>query len=244
MLSISLIKKELTVFFGSPLGWIVPGIFLLLIGLLTWVVPGNYNIPLNGYANLSGLFKVTPWLLLFLIPAIGMQSFALESQNGTLELLLSAPYSNLTITFSKFLSQVLIATISVFPTLIFVFTLQQITADNVSLDYGSIWGSYLGLFLLICALSSISLFASALSKNTVFAFTVSLLFCFFCYTGFGLLANAPVFNFMNHILSYISIDFHYSEISNGVIRLNEVIFFTLTTSLFIIFTELRLELKR
>ena len=69
----SIFKKELHAFFSNATGYIVIGLFLLITGLLLWVVPGEYNVPDSGYANVDGLFYLAPWLFLFLCPAVTMR---------------------------------------------------------------------------------------------------------------------------------------------------------------------------
>ena len=90
---LSILKKELKSFFSNAIAYIVIGIFLLLNGLLLWVIPGEYNVLDNGYANVDGLFYLAPWLFLLLCPAVTMRFFAEEKQTGTWELLVTKPVS-------------------------------------------------------------------------------------------------------------------------------------------------------
>ena len=100
----SLFRKEITQFFGSITGTLVSVVFLVITGLFLWVFSGNYNIPDGGYANLSGLFEIAPWIYLFLIPAVTMRMFSDEKRSGTMELLLTRPVSEIRLIFSKFLA--------------------------------------------------------------------------------------------------------------------------------------------
>ena len=87
----SILKKELNSYFSNPTGYIVIGLFLTFCSLFLWVIPGEYNVFYNGYANVDGLFSLTPWLFLVLCPAITMRLFAEEKQNGTWELIITKP---------------------------------------------------------------------------------------------------------------------------------------------------------
>src|SRR5665647_1497924 len=105
----SLLKKEITSFFGSLTGYVVVFVFLLATSLFLWVFPGNYNIPEGGYASLDGLFSLAPWVYLFLVPAVTMRLFAEEKRLGTMEVLLTRPLSVMQIVFAKFLAGLLLA---------------------------------------------------------------------------------------------------------------------------------------
>lgn len=88
-----LIKKELNSFFASLSGYVVLVFFLIANGLFLWVLPGNFNIPDSGLADLQPFFALAPLLYLFLVPALSMRLFAEERRTGTLELLFTRPVS-------------------------------------------------------------------------------------------------------------------------------------------------------
>ena len=90
---IAILKKEISSFFASPVGYLVFGVFILFNGLFLWVFRGDFNILDYGFADLSAFFMLAPWVLLFLIPAVTMRSFSEEKKQGTLELLLTKPVS-------------------------------------------------------------------------------------------------------------------------------------------------------
>ena len=98
-----LIKKELKGFFTSLSGYVVLVFFLLASGLFLWVIPGVYNIPESGMADLQPFFSLAPMLYLFLVPVICMRLFAEEKRAGTLELLFTRPVSVWRIVWAKLL---------------------------------------------------------------------------------------------------------------------------------------------
>ena len=99
----ALLLREIKSFFGSPIGYLVIAIFLLLNGLFLWVFEGEFNILNSGFADLGPFFKLAPWILIFLIPAVTMRSFSDEKKQGTIELLFTKPLSNWDIVNGKFL---------------------------------------------------------------------------------------------------------------------------------------------
>jgi ABC-2 type transport system permease protein len=144
----SIFKKELRTFFSNATGYIVIGIFLILSGLFLWVIPGEYNILDNGYANVDGLFYLAPWLFLFLCPAVTMRFFAEEKQTGTWELLVTKPLSKLQIALGKYLSGLVLVTLALVPTLLYYFSVSYLAEPVGNVDSGAFWGSFIGLFFL------------------------------------------------------------------------------------------------
>ena len=147
----SILLKEIKSFFGSSIGYLVIAIFLIINGLFLWIFDGQYNIMNIGFADLSPFFTLSPWILIFLIPAVTMRSFSDEKKNGTMELLLTKPLSVWQIVVGKFLGSFLLIIIAIIPTLIYVLVISTLGSP----DYGSILGSYFGLLFLISGYTAI-----------------------------------------------------------------------------------------
>ncbi|MGB1000254.1 MAG: ABC transporter permease, partial [Flavobacteriales bacterium] len=103
-----LLVKEIQVFFSSLIGYLVLLVFLTLSSLFLWVFPGEYNILDQSYASLDNYFILSPWVFLFLIPAITMRLFSEETKSGTYELLATKPLSEGQIVVAKFFSSVFV----------------------------------------------------------------------------------------------------------------------------------------
>ena len=99
---LAILKKEINSFFTSSIAYLVIGIFLLVNGLFLWVFNDELNILNAGFADLTSFFYFTPWLLLFLVPAITMKTFSYELQIGTIEILKTKPITNSQIILGKF----------------------------------------------------------------------------------------------------------------------------------------------
>jgi ABC-2 type transport system permease protein len=115
----TLFKKEINGFLNSLIGYMVIVVFLLVIGLFLWIFPVEFNILDFGYASIDGLFILAPFVLLFLIPAITMRSFAEEKKSGTLELLMTQPLTDLQVILAKYFAGVALVLFSLVPTLIY-----------------------------------------------------------------------------------------------------------------------------
>ena len=177
----SLLKKEINSFLSSLVGYISIFVFLVSIGLFLWIFPGNdYNIPEAGYASIDGLFYITPWVYMFLIPAITMRSFAEEKKTGTLEILLTKPLTEFQILLAKYLAGVILVLFSLLPTLVYFITIYNFAAPAGNVDIGGIAGSYIGLFFLAAGFVAIGIFSSSLTDNQLAAFIMAMFFCMIC----------------------------------------------------------------
>jgi len=114
--------KEISGFFTSLTGYISAAVFLVVIGLVMWVFPGSMNVLDSGYSTLETLFSIAPWVFLFLVPAITMKTFAEEKKNGTIELILTRPISDIHLVLGKYFASVFLVLIILIPSLIFSFS--------------------------------------------------------------------------------------------------------------------------
>lgn len=241
----SLLKKEINSFLYSLTGYLTIFIFLLVLALMMWVFPdAQFNITESGYANIDSLFMLTPWVYMFLIPAITMRLFAEERKSGTIELLLTKPLSELKIIIAKYFAGLLLVLFSLIPTLLFYYTIYEYAAPRGNVDTGAIWGSYIGLFFLGAGFVSIGIFASALTENQVVAFIIALFFCFITYSGFESLAAIMPVGPVSNTIYQMGIMAHYSSMSRGVIDTRDVAYFISLIALFIMFTKIKLESRK
>lgn len=221
----SIFRKEINSFFSSLIGYIVMGVFLVMMGLFLWVFP-DYSILNSNYANLDELFDMAPMIFMFLIPAITMRSFAEENQTGTIELLATRPLRDWEIILGKYLACFALVLFSLLPTLLYYYTVYQLGSPKGNLDSGAIMGSYIGLLLLGGVFVAIGMFASSISNNQIVAFILAVFLCFFFYWAFYYLSRLPVFvGKVDDIVQMFGIDFHYNSISRGVIDSRDVIYF-------------------
>jgi ABC-2 type transport system permease protein len=240
----SLFRKEITSFFGSITGYLVAFVFLIGNGLFLWVFPGNYNLLENGYASLTPYFSLAPWIFLFLIPAQTMRLFAEEKRLGTLEILITRPYSLLQLVWAKYLAGLFLVVVSLLPTLIYFYSVYSLGNPVGNWDSGAAWGSFIGLFLLAALYVALGVFASSLTDNPVFAFITALFLCFFFYTGFDFVAamNLPVV--VQSFFQSLGISAHYGSVSRGVVDSRDVLYFVLVTGFILVVTSILLRRKQ
>jgi len=240
----AILRKELSSFFTSPVGYLVMVAFLVLSGLFLWVFKGAFNIFDYGFSDLSPFFLLAPWIFLLLIPSLSMKSFAEERKLGTLELLLSKPLPLPSLILGKFLGVFVLATLAVFPTLLYVYTISALGSTPGNLDTGLVWGSYAGLVLLMAVYTAIGLFASSLTENQIAAFLTAILLCFVMYYGFDSLATLFTDGGSALLVSDLGMKAHYENISQGILDSRDLVYFASLTAFFLYLTAIRINRLR
>lgn len=198
-------RKELRYYFSTPIAYIVIGLYLLAISLFLWVIPGEWNIVDSGYAQVDGLFQLSPWLMMLLCPALTMRLFAEEKQSGMWNLLRTKPYPLWRIVLGKYLAAWTLMLIALLPCLTHYFVVAYIAEPMGNLDFGQFVGSMLGLVMISGSLLSIGMVAAGLTKSQIVDYILGALLCF--------------------ILYWVSIQDHYESISRGVLDMKDLIYF-------------------
>ena len=223
----SITKKEIAQFFGTPTGFLIPAFFQILTGIFLWLLPGESNILMSGYASLEPFFAIAPWLLMFLAPAITMRMFSEEFRGGTLYLILPTPVSSFAVVFSKFL-----------PSLVFVLTTGLMAEPLWNVDYASALASFFALLLLSASFASIGIFASGLSSSQVTAFVTGVAFIFLLYSAFSLFGDLPFLRSFRGWIDPLSMEFHFNEMGKGILSFRNLWFFFAETAFWILLTRL------
>jgi ABC-2 type transport system permease protein len=240
----TLLRKEISTFLSSLIGYAVIIVFLLVNGLFLWVFPLQFNILDYGFASIDNYFMLAPWVFLFLIPAITMRSFAEEHKSGTMEMLLTKPITDIEIILAKYLAGVVLVIFAVLPTLIYYVTIYKLGMPPGNLDQGGTWGSYIGLLFLGAGFVSIGIFASAVSNNQIVSFLIAVFLCGFMYTGFEFIYSLAIFGSFGLFVSQLGINAHYTGMSRGVIDTRDVLYFLSLITFFLMLTRFRLERRK
>jgi ABC-2 type transport system permease protein len=217
--------KEIRGFFSSLTGYIVIAVYLLVNSLFMWIFPGEWNIFDSGYAGLDTLFILSPWIFLFLVPAVTMRMIAEEKRLGTIELIFSRPITERGIIWGKFLASVVLVLLALLPGVIYYISVWLLGEVPGNLDKGGIAGAYTGLFFLASVYAAAGIFASSITDNQVIAFVTALLLCFMLFMGFDSLAYLPGLKSFDESLIRLGINEHYKSMSRGVLDIRDVLYF-------------------
>ncbi|MGE5639503.1 MAG: ABC transporter permease [Clostridia bacterium] len=218
----TIVKRELVAYFTSPVAYVFLVIFLLLTGFFTFTA-GNFFE--RGEASLAAFFGWHPWIFLVVVPAIGMRLWAEERRSGTLELLFTMPIATWQAIVGKFLASWLFIAVALaltFPAVITVNVLGE--PDN-----GAIFAGYLGSFFMAGAYLAVTSMTSAMTRNQVVAFILSVVACLFLVlAGFN-----PVTDLMARwaspalvdTVAAFSIVSHFDGFQRGVIDSRDFLYF-------------------
>jgi ABC-2 type transport system permease protein len=240
---IQVFLKEVNSFLNSLIAYIVISVFLIGVGLLVWVFPET-SVLEWGYADLETLFSFGPYVLLFLLPAITMRTFAEEKKAGTLELLYTRPLTDWQVIGGKYFSSLFLLLLALIPTLLYYYSLSELGNPPGNIDTAAVAGSYLGLFLLGSVFAAIGVFASSLTENQIVSFLIALFLCFILYSGFSSLATIDVLSSSGYVVQQLGILYHYNALSKGLIDSRNVIYFLSVIVLMLMLTKLVLSSRK
>ncbi len=229
----ALFRKELSSYFQTPVAYIVGAVFLGATASLFFSVFFLYD-----RVEMRQFFSTLPILLALLMPALSMRLIAEEKRRGTWEILTTLPVRNLEIVLAKFTAVWVTGLFLLAPTLFFTFTIGTMGP----LDPGPVAGGYLGAVLLTAAYSAIGLFASSLTRNETTALITGLVLCllFALLNVFLVLIPAPLVP----LFEYLSIGYHFSSFSQGIVDSRSVVYFVSLTAGFLMFSLYRLNTNR
>ena len=237
---LAIFRKEINQFFSSPIAYIIMGVFLTAVGLLLWVFPDT-NLLDTSYADMGPFFTLTPYVMLFMVPAITMRSIADEVRGGTLEWLLTKPVSRWGVVTGKFGASWLLVVLTLMPTLFYYASLYQLGAPVGNIDSAGVFGSYIGLVLLAGVLVAIGLWASSLNDNQVVAFVLGVFLGFLFYVGLSALAGLLPPGGLAYYLTYFALDEQYRTLGRGLIDSRNVVYLSTLTLFFLLMTVNQLK---
>jgi ABC-2 type transport system permease protein len=212
--AIQIFKKEFRSYFVTPIAYIVIAIFLLVTG---WFFFATFF--LFGQATLRNFFSLLPIIFSFVIPAVTMRLVAEELNIGSYEILMTMPVTFTDVVIGKFLAAVALVVAMLIPTLAYPITVSTLG----QLDWGPVAGGYIGAVLLGAAFCAIGLFASALTRNQIIAFIIGMAICFLLTLIDKMLFFLP--RSLLGILAYLGADYHFQNISKGIIDSRDIIYF-------------------
>jgi len=239
--TLAIFKRELGGYFATPVAYVFIVIFLFLTGIFTFYLGGFYE---REQADLQPFFAFHPWLYLFLIPAISMRLWSEERKTGTIELLMTLPVSMPQAVSGKFLAAWCFTGIALLLTVPTWITVNYLGSP----DNGVILASYVGSFLMAGAFLAIGSCVSAVTRNQVIAFVISVVLCFgFIVSGFPMVLDvvsswAP--QVVIDTIASFSFLTHFNSITKGVIDLRDVIFFASLIGCFLYANAIVIDLKK
>ena len=245
-------KKEMRLYFSSPVAWVVMTIFLFIAGYFFYSIFAFYtlasmqsamNPQMGRELNVTDsvfrpLFSNMSVILLLLMPLITMRQFAEERRSGTIELLLTYPVRDGAVLFAKYLSALALYVLMLVLTLVYPGIVIYFTRP----EWGPLLTGYLGLLLMGATFPAVGIFASSLTENQIVA----------SITTFGILLFLWVIGWSaeyvggawGRVLSHLSLLDHFDTFARGVLDTKDVIYYVDVTVVALFLTLRSLEARR
>ena len=230
----SIYLKELRSYFNSPMAYI----FLVVFAVVNGYFFTNTFFLIN-QSNMRALFNITPLVYLFFIPAISMSLVARERNLGTIELINTLPIKIHEFVIGKYLASVTLIVAGLAITLVHFFTLMKV---GTNIDYGAAICGYFGLALVGAVYASAGTFASSVTDNQVVSFIIAV----FIVIVFWLLDKMLIFvpSGLAGLIQFMSVDYHFTNLSRGVIDTRNLIYFGSVIGFFLFLTHRLIEIRK
>ena len=225
--------KEMKSYFNSPMAYIFLVIFAVINGYFF-----TRTFFLFNQSDMRSLFNIIPLVYLFFIPAVTMSLIAREKNLGTMEVISTLPLKNMDFVVGKFLAAFSLVMVGLLVTLVHLLTLTQV---GTNVDYGAAFTGYLGLALAGAVYSSVGTFASSVTDNQVVAFIIGIFIVLVFFLMDKMLMFVP--SYLTGLIQYISVDYHLSNISRGVIDSRNLVYFASVVGFFLFMTVRILEIR-
>ena len=231
----TILKKETVGFFSGLQGYIIISIYLVFVGGMTFYLHDSLG---QRHVDARPFFFWAAVALLILVPALTMRIFAEENRSGAIELLMTLPIADEFIVLGKYFSILFVVALSLFLTLAYPLTLQAYG----DLDWGALFGGYLGLFLLGAVFAAIGMAASCSSKNQMLSFLITFVLSALPFvTGYALNKIPAV---ALPWVQFLSFEYHFGHLARGVLDSRDLLYYGSIIALCLHLTLVQLELRR
>ena len=215
-------RRELQGYFASPVAYVFIVIFLLMVGFFTFMAGGFFE---RAEASLIAFFLWHPWLYLFLVPAAGMRLWSEERRLGTMELLLTMPITTWQAIVGKFLASWLFLALALALTFPVWITVNYLGHP----DNGAILCGYIGSALMAATYLAIASMTSAMTRNQVISFILSVVICLFLilagWPPVTRLLDSLGWDWLRNLCAAMSVMTHFEGFQRGVLDFRDLMFF-------------------
>jgi len=211
---------------------VVLAVFILVAGLFFWYLEGNYNLMFSGFADMTPVFELLPWLLIFVLPAISMKSFAEEYRTGTMETLLTKPVSKSQVVMGKWLAVWAVSLVMLSITVLYAWSLERLTLPTEQMDRGVLVSSFIGLMLLSGLWAMVGIWVSSLTQSQMAAYLGGVFVLFLMFYGLQGLASFQWVGTWDYTLRRWSVLENYRHFTHGLLDFKALAYLLLLTALF------------
>jgi len=230
----AVIKRELSAYFSSPVGFVYLGVVYFLSGI--FLMTGAIG---SGSADLRPVFSSLLTVIMFLTPVLTMRLMSEDRRRRTDQLLLTSPAALGAIVFGKFLAACLVYIAAVSVTLIYA----AVLSFFASIDWAVIFGNYIALLLAGFAFISIGQFISSLTESQA----IAAIGTFAAILGILFLEVLPLIipnPLLSAVIKELSFTMRFTPITSGILSISNLFFFISICAVFLFLTTRVLEKRR
>ena len=222
--NLSLTKKELYSWISSPALYGITVFFLLFVSIWFYYLQQFFAMDT---VTLRPFFSAFPLAYILVIPVLTMRGWAEEKKLGSTEILFTLPLTEWELVVGKFLSCFAILAAMLVLTIPVPLTLLPLGY----FDPGVIIAEYMGALLLAASAAALGLFLSCISANQAAAFIGTVVVLLVVVLANNFTQGMPVV--LASFVNFISLSFHFESFSRGLLDSRDIVFFLLTTFLFL-----------
>ncbi len=229
----AIIKREISSYFTSPLGYVFLAVFYGFSGLFLWM-----NCLAAGSAEIAGVFVLMFFVMMILIPVLTMRTMADDKRQKTDQLTLTSPVSLFGLVMGKFLAAFFVFFCAVLILLVYaVFMSAAVVKSGNEFAWATFWGNFLGMMLMGGVFISVGIFISNLTENQMIAaigsIGANIVLCMF-----DIISNYIPVEGIKNVINSLSVFYKYEEFTVGIFSLKNILFFL---SLIVIFNFLTMR---
>ncbi len=229
----AIFKREFRSYFTSPIGYVVAAIILFFEGLMFSA------LYMSGEPAVYQIFSIIPTVMVFILPVLTMRLLSEDRKLKVDQALLTSPVSVTGVVMGKFFAAFLVFALPLTPSIIF----QIIVSSMVSVNWLFYLNAFIGLLLLGGALISIGMFISSLTESSVISCILTLVIFLLIMLSSSLVSLTGS-ELLTSIVDYLAIIDIYSEFTDGVLRITNVVYLLSLTSVFCFLSVRAVEKRR
>lgn len=247
---LTIVKKEMKIFFRSPLAYFMAGLFSLIVGWiffnqLLYFVEHVQKIPVHlrshyDFANevIIKMYGNINFMLLFFVPILTMKSFAQEYKDETINLYFTSSISDYELIIGKYLSYFFMGCFIIMTTFVF-----PLFFGNIEItDYSFLITGFVGIVLNLACYSVVGLFASSLTNNQILAALAGFVIVFILWL-MAMFAVSTQNYLMSEIFRFLSINHHFQNFAKGRISISDILFYISFILIFLVLIKKRLDIR-
>lgn len=229
----ALFRRELSAYFLSPIAYIVLTVFVFISSLLFFMSVTKY---LAG--DVGGIIGTMSFIMIFIAPIITMRLFAEEAKSGTIEVLMTAPITDVQVVLAKYFAALFFYAFLFLPSIAYPLVLCWLGEP----DKGATTAAYIGALLIGAVYLSVGILMSSLTRNQIVSAVAGVIFLLLFWLA-GIFVPSGT-DWVYHTLRYTSLVYHLESLLKGIVDSRDLIFFLSFTIFFLFLTVRSVESRK